>query len=74
MTTCEDCLYYPVCDIPRTAEDCGHFEKAIIRCKDCKWWHREIHNGVEYFNFNSCDLNHCGDGNSFYCADAERKE
>ena len=45
----------------------------IVRCKDCKWWHREIHNGVEYFNFNSCDLNHCGYGHNFYCADAERR-
>lgn len=46
----------------------------VIRCKDCKYWHREIHNGIEYFNFSSCDLNHCGDGHNFYCADAERRE
>lgn len=61
----------------------GEFEKIIeplmdvepvISCKECKHWHREIHNGIEYFNFSSCDLNHCGDGHNFYCADAERKE
>lgn len=48
--------------------------KRLVRCKDCKYWHREIHDGIEYFNFSSCDLNHHGDGNNFYCADAERKE
>ena len=46
----------------------------LVRCRDCKYWHREIYNGVEYFNFSSCDLNHHGDGNTFYCANAERKE
>lgn len=46
----------------------------VVRCKDCKYWHREIYNGIEYFNFSSCDLNHYGDGRDFYCADAERKE
>lgn len=46
----------------------------VVRCKDCKHWHREIHNNTEYFNFSSCDLNHHGDGRNFYCADAERKE
>lgn len=55
-------------------ENCPSEQPEIIRCKDCKYWHREIHNGVEYFNFSSCDLNHHGDGNIFYCADAERKE
>ena len=45
----------------------------IVRCKDCKYWHREIHDGIEYFNFSSCDLNHYGDGHNFYCADAERR-
>ena len=48
-------------------------EPEIIRCKDCKHWHREIHTGIEYFNFSSCDLNHYGDGHNFYCADAERR-
>ena len=46
----------------------------VVRCKDCKYWNREIHNGVEYFNFSSCDLNHYGDGHNFYCADGERIE
>ena len=45
----------------------------VVRCKDCKHWNREIHNGIEYFNFSSCDLNHYGDGHNFYCADAERR-
>ena len=49
-------------------------EPKIIRCKDCKHWCREILNGIEYVNFSSCDLNHCGDGHNFYCADAERRE
>lgn len=48
-------------------------QPEIVRCKDCKYWHREIHNGIEYFNFSSCDLNHHGDGHDFYCADAERR-
>lgn len=48
-------------------------QPEIIRCKDCKYWHREIHNGIEYFNFSSCDLYHYGDGHNFYCADAERR-
>ena len=46
----------------------------VVRCKDCKHWHREIHNGIEYFNYSSCDLNHYGDGHNFYCADGERKD
>lgn len=46
----------------------------VVRCENCKYWHREIYNGIEYFNFSSCDLNHHGDGRNFYCADAERKE
>ena len=45
----------------------------VVRCKDCKYWHREICNGIEYLNFSSCDLNHYGDGHNFYCADAERR-
>lgn len=45
----------------------------VVQCKDCKHWHREIHDGIEYFNFSECDLNHYGDGHNFYCADAERK-
>ena len=45
----------------------------VIRCKDCKYWHREIHNGIEYFNFSLCDLSHYGDGHNFYCADGERR-
>lgn len=40
MRTCKDCLYYPICDVPREAEDCGHFEKTIIRCKECKFFLR----------------------------------
>ena len=48
-------------------------QPEVIRCKDCKYWHREIHNGIEYFNFSSCDLYHFGDGHNFYCADAERR-
>lgn len=46
----------------------------IVRCKDCKHWHREIYNSIEYFTLSSCNLNHRGDGHNFYCADAERKE
>lgn len=46
----------------------------VVRCKDCKYWHREIHNGIEYFNDSSCDLSHYGDGHNFYCADGKRKE
>lgn len=46
----------------------------VVRCKDCKHWHREIYNGIEYVNFNSCDLKHYGDGHNFYCADGERRE
>ena len=46
----------------------------VVRCKDCKYWRREIHNGIEYVNFSSCDLDHNGDGQDFYCADGERRE
>ena len=46
----------------------------VVRCKECKYWHREIYNGIEYFNFSSCDLNHGGDGNSFYCGDGKRRD
>ena len=49
-------------------------KQEVVRCKDCKYWHREIHDGIEYFNFSSCDLNHYGDGHDFYCADGKRKE
>lgn len=48
--------------------------EEVVRCRECKFWHREIYNGIEYFNFSSCDLNHHGDGNNFYCADGERRE
>ena len=46
----------------------------VVRCADCKHWHREIYNDIEYFNYSSCDLNHYGDGHNFYCADGRRKE
>ena len=46
----------------------------IVHCSDCKYWHREIYNGIEYFNLSSCDLSHHGDGHNFYCADAKRRE
>lgn len=46
----------------------------IIHCSDCKYWHREIYNGIEYFNLSSCDLSHHGDGYNFYCAYAKRRE
>lgn len=49
-------------------------QPEIIRCKDCRHWHREIDNGIEYFNYSSCDLKNRGDGHNFYCADAERKD
>ena len=48
-------------------------QPEIIRCKDCKYWHKEIYNGIEYLYFSSCDLNHHGDGHNFYCADAESR-
>lgn len=63
-----------VLSIRQTIRDLPSAQPEIIRCKYCKYWHREIYNGIEYFNFSSCDLNHHGDGRNFYCADAERKE
>ena len=67
MDYCEDILEFieaqPTTDVVE-----------VVRCKECKYWHREIHNGIEYFNYSSCDLNHYGDGHNFYCADGERKD
>lgn len=78
---CEyDTLHYPDCDQMKYCDEIQALISLpsadaveVVRCKDCKHWHREIHNGVEYFNFSSCDLNHYGDGHNFYCADAERR-
>ena len=67
----EMCRWYPVYGCEFKSRPSAQPE--IIRCKDCEYWHREIHNGIEYFNFSSCDLNHYGDGHNFYCADAERR-
>lgn len=69
MRTCKDCLYYPICDMPREAEDCGHFEKTIIRCKDCKH-HEDEQAGMVY-------CQHVIGGwadEEWFCADGERKE
>lgn len=49
-------------------------QAEIVRCKDCKYWHREMRNGIEYFNFSLCELKHYGDGHNFYCADAKRRK
>ena len=47
----------------------------IVRCKECKHWHREIdENGVEYVNFSKCTKGHYGNGLDFHCADGERRE
>lgn len=79
---CEECCAFStlsqlvkdeVCNACPLNELEASAEPEIIRCKDCKYWHREIHNDIEYFNFSSCDLNHYGDGHNFYCADAERR-
>lgn len=46
----------------------------IVRCKECKHWHREIgENGVEYVNFSKCTKGHYGNGLDFYCSDGERE-
>ena len=47
----------------------------IVRCKECRYWHREINgNGVEYINFSKCTKGHHGNGLDFYCADGERED
>jgi len=58
-----------ICEAPNI-----EVQPDIVHCSDCKYWHREIYNGIEYFNLSSCDLSHHGDGNNFYCADAKRRE
>lgn len=63
----------PVENYSEVEEIIKALQPEIIRCKDCKYWHREIYCGAEYFNFSSCNLKHDGDGNNFYCADAERR-
>ena len=46
----------------------------IVRCKECKHWHREINeSGVEYVNFSKCTKGHYGNGLDFHCADGERE-
>ena len=46
----------------------------IVRCKECKHWHREIgENGVEYVNFSKCTKGHYGNGLDFYCSIGERE-
>lgn len=62
--------YYEAVDMAISALNA---QPEIVRCKECKYWHREIHNNIEYINYSSCDLNHWGDGHNFYCADAERR-
>lgn len=68
-----ECGIFSLEDVTHELWEISSAEPEIIRCKDCKYWHQEIHNGIEYFNFSSCDLNHYGDGHNFYCADAERR-
>lgn len=78
---CEyDVSHYPDCDQIKYCDEIQALISLpstdaveVVQCKDCKHWHREIRNGIEYFNFSSCDLNHYGDGHNFYCADAERR-
>ncbi|MBQ1296771.1 MAG: hypothetical protein IIY21_22190 [Clostridiales bacterium] len=46
----------------------------MVRCKECKHWHREINeSGVEYVNFSKCTKGHYGNGLDFHCADGERE-
>lgn len=48
--------------------------QELVRCKECKCWHREINgNGVEYINFSKCTKGHHGNGLDFYCADGKRE-
>lgn len=48
----------------------------VTRCKDCKWWHREMSkDGItEYVVFSCCDKGLPGDGHHYYCPYGERRE
>ena len=69
MSECKDCLYYPICDAPREGEECGHFEKAVIRCKDCKHRYMGCPMTVSYMGY----IKFFTEDND-YCSRAERLE
>lgn len=48
----------------------------VIRCKDCKWWHKEMSDDgkIEYINYSFCEKKHQGDGHEWYCPDGEGRE
>lgn len=50
-------------------------ERPVVRCIDCKHWHRSLSDDgkIEYFNLSHCEKGHHGFPN-FFCADGERKE
>ena len=47
----------------------------VVRCIDCKHWHRSLSDDgkIEFFNFSYCEKGRHGFPN-FFCADGERKD
>lgn len=47
----------------------------VVRCIDCKHWHRSLSDDgkIEFFNFSYCEKGLHGFPN-FFCADGERKD
>lgn len=48
----------------------------VVRCKECKWWHKAMSDDgeMEYINYSFCEKKHQGDGHEWYCPDGERRE
>ena len=71
--TCKDCIMFTHCryDLERNGEPCEHFKDKdryvdIIRCGDCKFYHKE--------KGGWCEL-HVFDFDSYgFCFDGEREE
>ena len=48
----------------------------IVRCKDCKYWHKCLSDdgSVEYIHFSRCTKgNPLANGNDYFCSLGERK-
>lgn len=76
MATCNDCVYYPVCNYKMRCDlfkDKTNFVE-VVRCKDCKWYQNlGIVGKAQTRCFNSASLFKVCNPNDF-CNYGERKD
>ena len=72
--TCKDCMHYRVCDIhySQNAERCHHFEKAIVRCKDCEY--RDTDDCAMFYTCDECGSQHSWERDDSFCSYGKRKD